>query len=507
MSDAVGQAGFDFIEHLPALQVAIPMLGAAVVAMTRKGQIAWLIAILISFAMPLFSILLLHEVFAHGVISYAMGGWEPPYGIEYRIDVANAFVLVIVSLMAAITLPYAKRVVELEIAPHNHSWFYTMYLLCLCGLLGIAITGDAFNAFVFLEVSSLSTYAMIAMGRDRRALVAAYQYLIMGTIGATLYVIGVGILYAMTGTLNFADLAVRLQDVSSDAPLLVALSFVTVGLSLKVALFPLHKWLPNAYAYAPTMATIFLASTATKVAIYLLVRFIYSVYDPSIKFDGYSAGVVFVGLSIAAMFIASFVACLQRNVERMLAFSSVAQIGYITLGISFGVKTGLTGGLVHLVNHAFMKGALFMCTGAIMMRLGSVKLDDMAGVGRKMPITMALFTAAGLSLIGVPGTVGFVSKWYLALAAFETGQAWLAFAIMGSSLIAVVYVGRVIEVAYLREPSAKVMMAKDPPLSMMIPTVILVVACYYFGIDAGLTTETAERAADALLSSAGGAAQ
>lgn len=141
------------------------------------------------------------------------------------------------------------------------------------------------------------------------------------------------------------------------------------------------------------------------------------------------------------------------------------------------------------------------------MRVGSVKLDDMAGVGRKMPITMALFTAAGLSLIGVPGTVGFVSKWYLALAAFETGQAWLAFAIMGSSLIAVVYVGRVIEVAYLREPSAKVMMAKDPPLSMMIPTVILVAACYYFGIDAGLTTETAERAADALLSSAGGTAQ
>ena len=507
MSDTVGQAGFNFIEHLPALQVAIPMLGAAVVAMIRKGQIAWLISLLISFVMPVISILLLHEVFVHGVISYAMGGWEPPYGIEYRVDVANAFVLVIVSLMAAVTLPYAKRIVELEITPHNHSWFYTMYLLCLCGLLGIAITGDAFNAFVFLEVSSLSTYAMIAMGRDRRALVAAYQYLIMGTIGATLYVIGVGILYAMTGTLNFADLAVRLQDVSSDAPLLVALSFITVGLSLKVALFPLHKWLPNAYAYAPTMATIFLASTATKVAIYLLVRFIYSIYDPSIKLDGLSAGVVFIGLSIAAMFIASFVACLQRNVERMLAFSSVAQIGYITLGISFGVKTGLTGGLVHLVNHAFMKGALFMCTGAIMMRVGSVKLDDMAGVGRKMPITMALFAAAGLGLIGVPGTVGFVSKWYLALAAFETGQAWLAFAIMGSSLIAVVYVGRVIEVAYLREPSAKVMMAKDPPLSMMIPTVILVVACYYFGIDAGLTTETAERAADALLSSAGGAAQ
>ena len=507
MSDTATQATFNVIDHLPALQVVIPLLGAAVVAMMRNGQMAWLISLIISFVMPVVAILMLHEVFVHGIISYELGGWEPPYGIEYRVDVANAFVLVIVSLMATITLPYAKRVVELEIAPHNHSWFYTMYLLCLCGLLGIAITGDAFNAFVFLVVSSLSTYAMIAMGRDRRALVAAYQYLIMGTIGATLYVIGVGILYTMTGTLHFADLAVRLQDVSSDRPLLVALSFITVGLSLKIALFPLHKWLPNAYAYAPSMATVFLASTATKVAIYLLVRFIYSIYDPSIKFDGYSAGIVFLGLSIAAMFIASFVACLQNNIERMLAFSSVAQIGYITMGISFGVKTGLTGGLVHLVNHAFMKGALFMCTGAIMMRLGSVTLDNMAGIGRKMPITMALFAAAGLSLIGVPGTVGFVSKWYLALAAFETGQAWLAFAIMGSSLIAVVYVGRVIEVAYFREPTGKVLMAKDPPASMMIPTAILVVACYYFGINAELTTDTAARAADAFMATTGVAAQ
>jgi len=507
MSDALSETTFNFMDHLPIIQVVIPMMGAAIVAMTRNGRIAWLLALIVSFIMPVVAILLLHQVFIHGVVSYELGGWAPPHGIEYRVDVANAFVLVIVSLMAAVTLPYARRVVALEIAPHNHSWFYTMYLLCLCGLLGIAVTGDAFNAFVFLEVSSLSTYAMIAMGRDRRALIASYQYLIMGTIGATLYVIGVGILYVMTGTLNFADLAHRLQTVDSLRPVLAALSFITVGLSLKIALFPLHKWLPNAYAYAPTMATVFLASTATKVAVYLLVRFIYTVYGPSVELEGYSTIVVFAGLSIAAMFIASFVACAQRNIERMLAFSSVAQIGYITLGVSFGMKTGLTGGLVHLVNHAFMKGALFMCTGAIMYGIGSVKLDDMAGIGRKMPITMALFAAAGLSLIGVPGTVGFVSKWYLALAAFEAGQAWIAFAIMASSLIAVIYIGRVIEAAYFREPTGKALMAKDPPLSMMIPTLILIIACYFFGINAELTAETAARAADALLSSAGVAAQ
>ena len=500
-------AAFSVMEHLPILLVAVPMIGAAVVAMTRSSNLAWFISLVISLIMPVLAGLLLHEVYKAEVISYALGGWEPPYGIEYRVDVANAFVLLIVSVIAAFALLYAKRVVEEDIADHNRPWFYTMYLLCLCGLLGIAVTGDAFNAFVFLEVSSLSTYAMIAMGRDRRALVAAYQYLIMGTIGATLYVLGVGILFAMTGTLNFADMAERLKDVEETRPVFAALAFITVGLSLKIALFPLHKWLPNAYAYAPSMATVFLASTATKVAIYLLVRFVYSIYAPIINFGSAPSVSIIVGLSLLAMFIASFVACTQKNVERMLAFSSVAQIGYITLGVSFGSKLGLTGGLVHLLNHAVMKGALFMCTGAIMLRLGSVKLDDMAGIGRKMPITMALFVLAGLSLIGVPGTVGFVSKWYLALASFESGQGWLAFAIMASSLLAVVYVGRVVEVAYFREPSARVMATEEPPAMMLVPMVLLVIACFYFGIDAKYTAETAEKAADVFLSGMGGAAQ
>ncbi len=501
---SLSPAILNLIEHLPALQVAIPMLGAAFVAMMRNGLLAWFVSLIISLLMPIIALFLLHETFVNGIVSYALGGWAPPVGIEYRVDVANAFVLVIVSVMAAITLPYARKVVALEIAEENRSWFYSMYLLCLCGLLGIAITGDAFNAFVFLEVSSLSTYAMIAMGRDRRALVAAYQYLIMGTIGATLYVVGVGLLYVMTGTLNFADMAVRLKEIEETRPILAALSFITVGLSLKIALFPLHKWLPNAYAYSPTMATVFLASTATKVAIYLLIRFVYTIYGPSLELVETSAVTVFVILSLAAMFIASFAACFQKNIERMLAFSSVAQIGYITLGISFAVKTGLTGGLVHLVNHAFMKGALFMCTGAMMMRLGNVKLQAVEGIGRTMPITMGLFVAAGLSLIGVPGTVGFVSKWYLALAAFETGQSWLAFAIMASSFIAVVYIGRIVEIAYFREPKGAALLAKDPPPSMILPMIILVVACFYFGIQADLTAKTAELAADAFLSSAQG---
>jgi multicomponent Na+:H+ antiporter subunit D len=239
-------------EHLPALQVVVPLLGALLCALVRRPGPAWLIATLASLAMPVIAWLLLSRVLAEGVISYHIGGWDPAIGIEYRVDVVNALVLMLVSSMAAVIAPFARQSVAAELPRDRVAWFYAMVLVSLAGLLGITITGDAFNAFVFLEISSLSSYAMIAMGRDRRALVAAYQYLVMGTIGATFYVIGVGLLYTMTGTLNLGLIAERIGAVESVRPVLAALAFIVVGISLKLALFPLYVWLPNAYAYAPS---------------------------------------------------------------------------------------------------------------------------------------------------------------------------------------------------------------------------------------------------------------
>ncbi len=485
--------------NLPALQVVLPLLGAVLCAFLRRGVYAWGVALIVSLAMPLIAIGLLIQVLDSGTISYAMGGWPPPIGIEYRVDVFNAFLLLLVSVIAAVIMPYAKRSVEKEIPSDRQAWFYAIYLLCLCGLLGMTITGDAFNIFVFMEVSSLAAYTLIAMGRDRRALLAAYQYLIMGTIGATFYVIGVGLLYSMTGTLNLADIASRLAGIENSRAVLAALAFLTVGISLKLALFPLHVWLPNAYAYAPSMATVFLAATATKVAVYLLLRYFYTVFGASIIFQDLPVSNIFLVLSLAAMFGASIVAVFQDDVKRMLAYSSVGQIGYITLGIAIANLTGLTGGIVHLFNHALMKAALFMAIGAVFYRIGSVKLDDLAGIGKRMPITMAAFVIAGFSIIGVPGTVGFVSKWYLVLGAFEQGWWWLAFLIVASSLISVVYIGRIVEVVWFRPVSAAAKRAEEPPLSMLLPTLLLVAATVYFGIDTSATAGIAGRAAEWLM--------
>lgn len=485
--------------QLPALQVVIPLLASVLCAFLPRGNWAWAVALAASWTMPVVSGLMLSEVLANGPISYAMGGWAPPWGIEYRVDAASGFLLLLISLVGAVIMPYAQTSVAAEIEEQNIPWFYTMYLLCLAGLLGIAITGDAFNAFVFLEVSSLSTYAMIALGKDRRALVAAYQYLIMGTIGATFYVAGVGLIYSITGSLNFVDIAAILADMETSRATLAAIAFIIVGMSLKLALFPLHVWLPNAYAYAPSTATAFLAATATKVAVYLMLRFLFSIFGIEVTFQALPISEIFVTLSLAAMFGASIVAIFQDNVKRMLAYSSVAQIGYITLGIGLANQSGMTGGIVHLFNHAIMKAALFMVLGMVVYRIGSANIGALAGIGRRMPLTMGAFVIAGLSIIGTPGTAGFISKWYLAVGAFEKGWWWLVFMLVASSLLSVVYIGKVIEVSWFREPSKEAATATETPLTMLVPTLLLVAATVYFGIDTSLSAGIASMAADTFL--------
>lgn len=487
--------------QLPALQVIIPLLGAVLSAFIRRGTLAWAWAALVTVITPIIAFSLLFEVWTKGPISYHLGGWPPPIGIEYRVDLLNAFVLVLVSLVSTIMMPFARRSVAYELDGDKQAWFYTMYLLSLTGLLGITITGDAFNAFVFLEISSLSSYVLIAMGRDRRALVASYQYLIIGTIGATFYVIGVGLLYLVTGSLNFADIGARLAEASAafPRPVLAGLAFLFVGISLKLALFPLHVWLPNAYAYAPSFATAFLAATATKVAIYLLLRIVFSVYGVAIDLETLPVSEVLYPLSIAAMFIASILAVYETNLKRMLAYSSVAQIGYITLGIALMNQSGLTGSIVHLFNHALIKGALFLALGAILYRAGTIKLDDLGGIGRTMPLTFAAFVLAGMSLMGVPGTAGFISKFYLVVGTLDGGKWPIAFLIVASSLIALLYIGRAVEVAYFRPIAPAAANAKDPPLMMLVPMLVLTLASIYFGIDTELSAGVASRVAETLL--------
>ena len=488
--------------NLPALQVVVPLMAAPLCVLLRRPGLVWAFATLVCWAAFAISIALLARVGEGGAISYELGGWAVPWGIEYRVDTVNVFVLLIVSGIAALTLPYARASVAAEVPRDKHALFYTMVLLAVTGLLGIAITGDAFNLFVFLEISSLSSYALIGMGRDRRALTAAYQYLIMGTIGATFILIGVGFLYMVTGTLNMGDLAERLPPLSGSGTVQAAFAFLTVGIGLKLAMFPLHLWLPNAYAFAPSAVTVLLAATATKVAVYMLLRFAFTVFGVSFAFSEMGVGAVLLPLAVIAMFAASVVAIFQDDIKRMLAYSSVAQVGYMLLGIGFATTLGLTGAIVHLFNHALMKAALFMCLGAVFLRHGSVHVDALRGLGARMPLTSAALVVSGLSLIGIPGTVGFISKLYLVRAALETGWWPLAVLVLLSSLLALVYVWRMVEIAYLREPVQAPAGRSEAPPGMLVPTLLLAAACVYFGLNTGLPVGVATQAAESLLGGA-----
>ena len=484
--------------HLPVLLVVVPLVAAPIAALLNRPRLSWAVAVAATLWALYAALELLSQTMAAGEIHYELGGWAAPYGIEYVVDPVNAWVVVIVSLIGALVVPYARVSVEREITEDRIPLFYAAFILCLTGLLGIAVTGDVFNVFVFLEISSLSAYALIALGSDRRALTASFQYLIMGSVGATFIVIGIGLMYVMTGTLNMADLADRLPEVSGTRTIPVAFTFLTVGITLKLALFPLHLWLPNAYTYAPSAVTAFIASTATKVAVYLLLRFFFTIFGVTFSFDVMQLDRILMPLALIAIVAMSLVAIYQENVKRLLAYSSVAQIGYMVLGISFASVLGLTAGILHLFNHALMKGALFMSMGCVMYRVGSVRLERMHGLGRAMPWTMAAFVVGGLSLIGVPFTVGFISKWYLVQAALEQGMWPVAGVVLLGSLLALMYVWKVVEVAYFREADPELEIS-EAPLSLLVPTWVLVLGNLYFGINASDSVGIATRAAEVLL--------
>ena len=487
------------LANLPALQVAIPLVSAPLCLLLRNPRHAWVWSTIVSWLVLAMAILLVQRVSVDGTISYAIGAWATPWGIEYRIDMAGALMILVIATIGAGVMPYAWRSIQHELHKKHAGLFYTCYLLCLTGLLGVVVTGDAFNLFVFLEISSLSSYVLISLGSSRRALTAAYQYLVMGTIGATFILIGIGLLYMMTGTLNMLDISQRLPEVADTRTIRVAFAFVTVGVSIKLALFPLHIWLPNAYTFAPSVVTAFLAATATKVGAYVLLRFFFTVFGIHFSFNSMHVGEILMLLAVAAILVASLVAIFQNNVKRMLAYSSVAQIGYIILGISLATSDGVSAGMIHLFNHALIKCALFLALGCIFLRLGSVELKDMHGLGRQMPWTMAAFVAGGLSLIGLPLTAGFISKWYLVSALLTDGYWPLAVLILVSSLLALMYIWRVVEAAWFHVPGAAMHKVREAPASMLIPVWLLIGANLYVGINASLITSIARQGANTLI--------
>jgi multicomponent Na+:H+ antiporter subunit D len=430
----------------------------------------------------------LEHVLAHGRISYHLAGWQPPIGIEFVLDPLSAFFCVVVSGVALLVLVHAQRIVVHEM-PESDVSFYILVMLLLAGLTGMVVTGDLFNLYVFLEISALAGYALIARG-DKRAPVAAFRYLTLGTTGAAFYLLGLALIYMSVGSLNIVDVTTLLPQMSDTRPVLLGLSLMVLGMGLKMALFPLHAWLADAYTYASSAATALIAPIGTKVAAYVLLRILFFLVDPEYLRDKTPLLLVIGYLGVAGMLWGSIMAMAQKELKRMLAYSSVAQVGYIALGVGLASPLGFIGAVLHALNHACMKACLFLVAGNLRLRLGHSQVPGLVDNLRvRMPWTAAAFAAAAISMVGLPPLAGFFSKWYLVLGSLEQSNWIFVAALVISSLLNAVYFFRVLERIYLKpqaEPEGAAVAtadaAREAPAAMLVPTLTLAAGLLVLGL-------------------------
>jgi multicomponent Na+:H+ antiporter subunit D len=459
--------------HLPILPALLPLAGALLspILGLRWPGAAWPLAVAAAGAAALAAAAGLVEVLDRGTLRYAVGGWPPPWGIEVVLDRLSGFTATLVAGVATLSLlasgPATRRG-DRDAAPG----FYALALLVLTGLLGIVISGDLFNVFVFLEVASLASYALVASGGGP-ALAAAFRYLVLGTVGASFYLLGVGFLYTLTGTLNMADLSTRLPAHGASPLLVGGTVFIAVGLAIKMGLFPLHGWLPDAYTHAPPAAALLLAPIGTKAAAYALARVLLYVLEPAAP---PLAGAL-AWLGALAIVAGGVLAVRQADARRLLAYSSVSQIGYIALGLGIQSPTALAGAYLHILGHAVAKAALFvLLAGTALQGRGPAAA---ALSLRTVPVAGACAVIAALSMVGVPPAAGFFSKWYLLQAALEARELGLVVAILLGGLLAAAYTYRLTETVWFgdaRDPVAGGATADAPRIPGPVLTALALLA-------------------------------
>ena len=458
------------------------------VALIRRS-LAYPVVIAASLSATLASIFNVFSVLESGSKHYYFGGWPSPIGIEYVLDPLSAFITVVINGIALVVLIHANKIVKNEIPLHRRVPYYALVMLFLCGSNGIILTGDFFNLYVFLEISSLALYGMVAVG-DKKSPVAAFRYLIMGTVGGGFYLLGVGFLYIYTGSLNMADVKGILPVLGSQPVVIVALSLMILGLGIKMALFPLHGWLPDAYTYAPSASSAVMAPIGVKIGAYGILRILLFIFGLKFVTQVFPIAQILTWLSAVAILYGSILAISQNEFKRMLAYSSISQIGYIGLGIGLANPYGFIGAVLHILNHGVMKACLFLVAGNFRYKLSHTNINQFHMSLRKtMPWTTASFVAGAVAMVGIPPTVGFFSKWYLALGTIESKR-WLFLAvILLSSLLNAVYFFRILEKIYFKPIDGQKtdkedleLKANEAPLSMLIPTLVLAGALFALGL-------------------------
>jgi multicomponent Na+:H+ antiporter subunit D len=462
------------------LFVLIPLAGAflcPILGKRVKSAVDGLgvVTVLGVFVLSIFAVLTL-GVRNYTPLTCLAGNWRPPFGIQMVLDSLTAFMLVTVNFVALLVAIYSVSYME----RYTAKWkYFTLFLLMLAGMNGVIITGDIFNLFVFLEVASIASYALVAFGTEKHELEAAFKYAVMGSIGSLLILMGITFLYAHASTLNMADMAFRLSTIKEgNVVAIAAMVLFTVGFGFKSALVPFHAWLPDAHPSAPAPISAMLSGVLIKsLGVYAICRLAFNVFGitPDMKS-------ILMALGALSMAVGVILALYQWDMKRLLAYHSISQIGYIVLGLGIGTPLGIMGGLLHLFNHSIFKSLLFLNSGAVEYAAGTRNLKEMGGLTRRMPVTSWTTLSASMSISGVPPFAGFWSKLIIIMACVQE-RLWVygVIAVLVSILTLMSFM-KVTRYAFLGTIREALRGVREVPAFMRLAMVCLAIVCIAGGL-------------------------
>jgi proton-translocating NADH-quinone oxidoreductase chain N len=440
------------------------------------------------------AVLLLPRVLENPVV-VSIGGWQPAFSINLVAGPVGVLLSAIIALVGLLVSIYALDYIREGATDKYHM----LFLLLLTGATGVVLTGDIFNLFVFFEILCISSYALVAYAGDKAGTESAVKYLVQGSVGSSLLLIGIGLLYGLFGTLNMADIA-RSLDSASPISVFVPMALIISGLGVEAAMFPLNAWLPDAHSSAPSSVSAVLSGIAIEVGLYAMVRIVFTVFG--VALDTTANFLMFLALlGILTLLVGEMCAFSQKNIKRMLAYSSIGQMGLILFALAMGTSYAVAGGLFQLVSHTLAKALLFLAAGYMIYRTGSMEISALEGVGKKMPVTSLAFTIGAFSLVGFPPFIGFPSKLLIVRAALATQEA-LFLVLIGGALLGTVieaaYFFRIVQVLYFKGGDAG-REWKEVPVAALIPIIVFVILILGIGIYPNFMTDVLNSAASDLL--------
>ena len=493
----------ELFQHFAIYAIVTPFFVAVIipiVAQWKKNLSMPLSALSLTTSLIL-SVLLLPKILVSGYFSYHMGSWEPPFGVEIRIDFLGIFMMIMISAICLVTVIYSGKHISSEVEEDKTATYYSLFLVFSASMLGFCATGDIFNMFVFFELTAVTSYALVAIPGHSRAIRAAVRYLLMGAPASFLVLLAVSLLYSVTGTLNMADLAEKIASSGYSQVIIVTYVIFIVGFAVKAAIFPLHVWLPDAHSIAPSPISALLSGLFVNMGIFGMIRLGHSVYPAFFSSEFSVINNLLTWIAAGAVIYGSIMAIKQKNFKIMIAYSTVAHIGFILIGFGLTDVRALTGSMYHIMAHGLAKACFFLCAGSIIYQSGYRMIDELKGASTKMPLTCAAFAVASLTIVGIPPTAGFVSKWYLVWGSLEAGNILVGVVILVGSLMSAIYCFRVVYYMFFLPPvkGAWQEVPGEAPASMVYTSWILSAATLVLGILAIWILPTLERAIEALI--------